>query len=277
MKTIGQIVRLSVEYVQKKGGRPRHEVEEWIARCLGLKRLDLYLQFDRPIEDRELDAIRAGIGRLCAGEPLAYIIGTAPFFGLEFEVSPDVLIPRPETETLVTVAKQFLASHDNPGTIVDVCTGSGCIGLTLKTLFPQWHVVLSDISEKALRVAQKNVQKMGLDVEILEGDLLTPFSGRTADLIVANPPYLSSAEWLSLDPSVASFEPKVAFVGGSSGIELYQELFAQVPAHLVSKGLCVVEIGALQGTAVLSLAQPFSSPFLVQDLGGRDRVVAFWV
>jgi release factor glutamine methyltransferase len=275
VKTVGEIVRLSIDYVQKKRGRPRHEVEEWIAHTLGLQRLDLYLLFDRPVEDDELVAIRSGIVRLGAGEPLAYIIGVAHLYGLAFEVSPDVLIPRPETETLITVAKEFLASQEKPGTIVDVCTGSGCIGLTLKTLFPEWNVVLSDISEKALAIAQKNAQRLNLDVEIIHGNLLEPFSGRKAEVIVSNPPYLSSSEWRSLDPSVAAFEPKLALVAGSTGTELYQELFKMIPLHLVSKGLCAVEIGASQKQAVLRLAEPFYDPFLVQDLAGRDRVVAF--
>ena len=275
MKTAAHIVRLSVDYVQKKRGRPRREVEEWIAHVLGLQRLDLYLQFDRPVEESELSAIRPGVSRLGAGEPLAYIIGKAPFYGLTFDVSPDVLIPRPETETLITVVQSFLASKTTPGTIVDLCTGCGCIGLTLKSLFPKWHVVLSDISEKALIIAKKNAAFLNLDVEILQGNLLGPFSGRKADVIVANPPYLSSSEWQSLDPSVAAFEPRIALEAGDSGTEIYQNLFASLPDHLSSKGLCAVEIGASQGSAVLSMAQQFCSPFLVQDLAGRDRVVAF--
>jgi release factor glutamine methyltransferase len=275
MKTVGEIVRLSIDYVQKKGGRPRREVEEWVAHTLGLQRLDLYLQFDRPLEDGELVSIRTGISRLCAGEPLAYIIGFAPFYGHDFEVSPDVLIPRPETETLITVVQAFLASQKTPGTIVDLCTGSGCIGLTLKMLFPQWNVVLIDISEKALVLARRNAHRLNLEVEIIQGNLLEPFSGRKAEVVVANPPYLSSSEWFSLDPSVATFEPRLALEAGVLGTEVYQNLLKQIPQHLVSKGFCAVEIGASQGEAVLSLAQQFCAPFLTQDLAGHDRVVAF--
>lgn len=275
MKTIGEIVHLSVDYVGKKGGRPRREVEEWIAHSLSMQRLDLYLQFDRPVEEQELVKIRSGLSRLASGEPLAYIISTAPFYGLEFEVSPDVLIPRPETETLITVAKAYLASQTKAGTIVDVCTGCGCVGLTLKTLFPKWHVVLTDISEKALLVAQKNAQAMNLDVEIVHGDLLEPFSGRKAECIVANPPYLSTAEWQALDPSVQKHEPKLALQAGIAGTELYQRLFNMLPGCCASKAFCAVEIGASQGKAVLALAQHFTAPFLAQDLAGRDRVVGF--
>ena len=275
MKTVGEIVRLSVAYVQKKQGRPRREVEEWIAYVLGLQRLDLYLMFDRPVEEDELVKIRSGISRLGGGEPYAYIVGSAPFYGLEFEVTPDVLIPRPETETLITVTKAFLGSQKTPGTIVDIGTGCGCIGLTLKTLFPEWRVVLSDISEKACAIARRNAQRLGLDVEVLQGTLLEPFSGRKAECIVSNPPYLSSSEWMSLDRSVQSHEPRLALEAGPLGTEVYQSLFTAVSAYLVSRAFCAVEIGASQGEAVLSLAQSFCTPFLVQDLAGRDRVVAF--
>jgi release factor glutamine methyltransferase len=273
MKTLGEILRLSVDHVLKKGGRPRREVEEWIAHTLGLKRLDLYLMFDRPLEEVELASIRQGIARLAAGEPLAYILGIAPFYGRDFIVTPDVLIPRPETEVLVSVAKDYLASQPAPGTLVDVCTGSGCIGLTLKALFPSWHVVLSDISEKALAVAKRNAQRFGLDVEFLQGDLLRPFSGRVAQCVVCNPPYLSSAEWKDLDQSVAAFEPRVALEAGPSGIERYKQLFSELGTALASKGLLAVEIGATQGHAVLSLEQPLGTSSLVQDLAGHDRVV----
>ena len=157
---------------------------------------------------------------------------------------------------------------------MDVCTGSGCIGLTLKALFPAWHVILSDISEKALAVARRNALQLHLDVEFIHGDLLNPFSGRTAQCIVSNPPYLSSAEWTSADRSVAAFEPKVALEAGPTGIEVYERLFADLKKILAPGGLCAVEIGASQGPAVLSLARSLGTPFLVQDLAGRDRVVA---
>jgi release factor glutamine methyltransferase len=196
-------------------------------------------------------------------------------YGLEFEVSPDVLIPRPETETLITVAKAYLASHKEVGTIIDVCTGSGCIGLTLKTLFPEWHVVLTDISEKALSIARKNAQRLNLDVEILQGDLLEPLSGRKVECIVANPPYLSTSEWMGLEPSVKGYEPALALQAGAVGTELYQRLFTMLPDYCASRSFCAVEIGVAQGPAVLGLAKPFEAPFLTQDLAGRDRVVAF--
>ncbi len=272
MKTIGEIVRLSVDHVKKKRGRPRHEVEELIARTLGMRRLDLYLKFDSPLEENEVAQIRSGISRLAFGEPVAYVLGLAPFYGLDFIVSPSVLIPRPETEILVTAAKEFLSSRP-PGTIFDLCTGSGCIGLTLKTLFPEWHVVLSDISEAALDVARKNAKRLNLDVEFVLGSLLDPFKGRKAQCIVANPPYLSSFEWENVDLSVASFEPKVALEAGPDGTECYRQLFRNLLDCLSLPAFCAVEIGSSQGLAVLSLARPLGATSLIKDLSGFDRVV----
>ena len=272
MRTIGEILRLSVDHVAKRGGRPRHEVEELIAHALGMKRLDLYLKFDRPIEEEEAASIRAGIARLAADEPLAYVLGTASFYGREFIVTPDVLIPRPETEVLVSVVEKWLVKQPSPGTIVDVGTGSGCIGLTLKALFPSWRVVLSDICEKALAIARRNAQKLQLDVELIQGDLLGSFSGR-AECIVSNLPYLSLKEWNEADRSVSEFEPKKALLAGPTGLEVYQRLFDALQTSLVPEGLCAVEIGASQGPAVLALAQKSGTASLIQDFFGRDRVV----
>ena len=174
MKTIGEIVRLSIAHVQSKGGRPRHEVEELIAQTLSMRRLDLYLNFDRPLEEAEAAKIRGPLHLLASGKPLAYVLGKAHFYGFEFSVTPAVLIPRPETELLVTTAKAFMSSR-SPGILVDVCTGSGCVGLTLKALFPDWHVVLTDISREALAVAKSNARRLNLTVDLLCGDLLKPF------------------------------------------------------------------------------------------------------
>jgi release factor glutamine methyltransferase len=268
VKKLKEVVCLSVDYVNKKGGRPRHEVEEWIACTLGMRRLDLYLQFDRPVHKEELDQIREGISRLAEGEPLAYILGKAPFYGFEFEISPDVLIPRLETELLVEKALQSQGS-----TFVDVCTGSGCIGLTVKKLVPKSRVILIDICEKALEVAKKNAQKLSVDVEIMKGDLLAPFFPQKADCIVSNPPYLSSDEWREMDRC----EPRIALDAGKSGLEIYERLLPQMKEALVSGGLGLFEIGTGQRESVIELIKKheFISIECIQDLAGHDRLVSF--
>ena len=267
-KTLKDIVQLSSSYVSK---RPRHEVEEWIATCLGIKRLDLYLQFDRPMQEDELDRIRSGIAQLAQGVPLAYIVGHAPFYNDEFIVDKNILIPRPETEILVDIAAEFM--RDRSGTLVDVCTGSGCVGLTLKKLFPTWHVILIDICDRALCIAEQNTKKLNLDVEIRQGDLLEPVSEQV-EAIVCNPPYLSHAEWHDLDPTVKNYEPRLALDAGIEGTEIYKRLFSQVRSVLTSPGFVAVEIGAGQGEKVGTIAQSYGYEYDVhKDLANRDRVL----
>ena len=267
VKRLKEVVCLAIDYVHKKGGRPRHEVEEWIASTLGMRRLDLYLQFDRPVQKEELDRIREGISRLSQGEPLAYVLGKAPFYGFEFEVSPAVLIPRLETEILIEKVQ------DRSGTLVDVCTGSGCIGLTVKKLFPSLRVILIDICEKALEIAKKNARNLSVDVEIMQGDLLSPFLPRQADCIVCNPPYLTSDEWKEMD----GCEPKIALDAGKSGLEIYERILPQVKEALVPGGAALFEIGATQRESVIGLAKKneFIAIECIQDLAGHDRVVLF--
>ncbi len=272
MKTVREILKLSLMHVSDQ--RPRHEVEWLIAYALGVSRLDLYLRFDRPVEEAELAKIRSGISRLKKGEPLAYVRGLAPFFREEFVVSKDVLIPRPETEILVEEACSFLASRTTPGVLFDVGTGSGCIGLSVKKLFPEWNVILSDISPEALSIAKINAERLKVSVECLLGDLLSPFHSKAA-CVIANPPYLSECEWKQGDRTVREYEPKLALVGGTTGLEWYERFFAQVFQYLCEGSCILVEIGSTQGQAVTSLAQAhhFSKIQLIKDLAHHDRVV----
>ena len=270
-----EIVSLSADYVRKKGGRPRHEVEEWIAHTLGVKRLDLYLQFDRPVEQEERDRIREGISRLSAGEPLAYILKRAPFYGYEFEVSPDVLIPRPETELIIDTVMPRL--QGNTGIFVDVCTGSGCIGLSVKKLFPSWRVVLIDICDRAIQIAKRNAERLCVDVEVIQGDLLSPILSEKAGLVVCNPPYLSTDEWVALDGSVKEFEPRKALDAGETGLEIYERALSQMRGILLPGGVGCFEIGSLQKKAVIQLIREcgFTNIICIKDLAGHDRLVSF--
>ena len=273
MRLLGDTVRLSVEYVSRRNGRPRHEVEEWIASALHMRRLDLYLSYDRPLTEAELSSIRPGLVRMAGGEPLAHILGRAPFYGHEFIVSPDVLIPRPETETLVERAIAFCRAQP-AGTIFDVCTGSGCIGLSLKAALPEWNVELSDISHEAVSIAKRNAARMNLSVAVHQGDLLTPFCGKIASCITCNPPYLSSAEWEELDPSVTAFEPRLALESGPTGIEFYERMVESLPSYLSSPGLVLFECSPQLCVKVASMCRQFFHTEIIDDLFGRQRVVA---
>lgn len=273
MKTVGEVLKLSVAHVGD--ARPRHEVELLIAQALGISRLDLYLQFDRPVDEAELATIRPELSRLRKSEPFAYLSGKAPFFYDEFIVSKDVLIPRPETETLVEEAKNVLSLKKEGGVLFDLCTGCGCVGLSLKKLFPDWHVVLSDISQEALLIAKQNAEALSLSVELLLGDLFAPFFSRKAHCIVANPPYLSIDEWEKADLSLKQYEPKIALVGGETGLEWYERFFSSAQEYMHSGSTILMEIGSTQASAVLALANRFgfTDSTIIKDLGGRDRVI----
>lgn len=273
MKTVGEILSVSASFLaNKKVDRPRRLAEELLSHALKVKRIDLYMQFDRPVEEGELSLLRPWIKRVSDGEPLEYIIGEVDFFGCRIRVDRRVLIPRPETEILVDHIAKFIA-NDPITSLWDVCTGSGCIGIALKKRFPFVTVTLSDQSEKALSLASENAVLNETSVEILEGDLLEPFGERKTELIVVNPPYVSANEYFSLDPSVRDFEPKLALVGGEFGTEFYERLEKDIPSHLNPGGRVFLEIGAAQGDAVQRI---FSSPIWrklerVADWSGKDR------
>ncbi len=271
MKTLGEVLKLSTTYLAGQGvARPRRLVEEMLAAILKLERLQLYMQFDRPLEERELASLRGFLKRKVSGEPLEYILQEVAFFNCRFEVTPAVLIPRPETEILLDKASKLLRSQR---IIWDVCCGSGCLGISLKKAFPEFEVILSDISEEALAVAKKNSMRNQAHVQFYQGDLLQPFKGQKADAVFCNPPYISEREYQNLDIGVRGFEPRGALVGGETGLEFYVRLAQELPDHLNPGARVFLEIGSGQGEAVKTL---FSQKFwkesrLEKDWAGHDR------
>ena len=209
MKTIAEVIKLSASYLEeRKIDPPRRIAEELLSHVLQLKRIDLYLQFDRPVVEVELTRLREWVKRAGKGEPLEYVTGEVEFFGCTIKIDQRVLIPRPETEILV----EMISKRVKNGVLWDLCTGSGCIGIALKRALPELSVTLSDLSPDALALAAENAK--GLEIEILQGDLLEPFRGRKADFVVCNPPYISQREFFTLDPAVRDFEPIMALVAG---------------------------------------------------------------
>ncbi|MBU6383830.1 MAG: peptide chain release factor N(5)-glutamine methyltransferase [Verrucomicrobia bacterium] len=259
MKTIGEIVTLSGQFLAKLP-RGKRIAEEIIADVLGMTRMDLYLQFDRPLVESELTHIRAKLKRCAKNEPVEYILGAVDFFGCRIQVDPRVLIPRPETEILV----EKIAKQAKTGVLWDVCCGSGCIGISLKKANPHLQVVLSDIDKGALAVAAQNAALNGVEVTFVHGDLLEPFQGQKADWIVCNPPYVTEEEYQRLDPSVKDFEPKIALVGG---ISVYERL-AHVADFLNPMGAFFFEIGCDQKTALQTL---FPKATIECDWAGHPR------
>lgn len=247
MKTIVEVIQLSSTYL--KMDRARRIAEELLSHILGLKRMELYLQFDRPVVESELEKMRELLKRVAKGEPVEYVTGVVDFLGCNIKVDKRVLIPRQETEILVDLVLKRIGD----GVLWDVCTGSGCIGIAIKKARPDLTVVLSDISKSALEVARENARLNEVEVEILEGDLLQPFKGRKADYLICNPPYISKNEYTNLDPSVRDFEPVQALVGGEEGTEYYQRLNLELDPYLNPKGQVFLEIGAGQEKALKEL------------------------
>lgn len=275
MKSIGELIPLSSSFLQQKGLKePRRQVEELLAFTLGLKRIDLYLQYDRPVEENELGIFREALRRMAKHEPFEYIIGEVEFYGCKIKVNPSVLIPRPETEILVDLLVKKLKSEDLQGKVLwDLCTGSGCIAIALKKVFPSLTVVASDLSREALKVARENAERNEIQIDFREGDLLIPFQGQKANYIVSNPPYISENEYLGLDPSVALFEPKMALVGGKNGAEFYERLASGLFSHLNEGGEAFFEIGSTQKELLTKIFSTHSwTHFSIkQDWAGLDR------
>ncbi len=278
-RSLLEIVRRSATYLGGHGvANPRLEAELLIGHCLNLSRLELYLQFDRPLQEVELSAIRPVLHRRAAGAPLAHISGRREFYGLDFEVGQSVLIPRPETELLVELALQAVAGP-LPTRIADLGCGSGCLGIAIAHHRPGALVDLVDLSEDAATIARRNVAHHGLQdrVRVWVGNWAEPLSGRGPyDLIVSNPPYVTGSEWAELDPGVRGHEPRLALLGGEDGLMSYRQLLPQAARVLRPHGVVLLECDQRRISAVRGLARdawPAALTGVHRDLSGRERVL----
>ena len=275
MKTIGEVLKLAATFLEeRKSDSPRRTAEELLSKVLALKRLDLYMQFDRPVIESELVLFREFLKRKAKGEPLQYILGEVEFLGCKIKIDSRVLIPRQETEILTDSLVKRLKEKKLSGLCLwDICAGSGCVGIALKKALPDLSVILSDISPDVLALAKENARGNQIEVEFLLGDLLAPFAGRKADFVVCNPPYISESEFLTLDPSVKSYEPKGALVGGERGVEFYERLNRELPPFLNPKAQLFLEIGSGQEGVVKEI---FSNSYwnsleIRKDWAGHPR------
>lgn len=279
--TIRRVLTWTAEDFAERGiESARLDAELIIAHALGLGRVALYLDLDRPLSAAEREAIRALVLRRRKHEPVAYIVGHKEFWGRELEVSPAVLVPRPDTETVVERALEVLsAASDASLTVLDLCTGSGAIGLTLAAERPGVQVDVTDVSPEALLVAARNAEALGVSsrVRVLQGDLFEALSGEEKyALITANPPYIPAPEMATLAPDVRDHEPHLALVGGADGLGFYRRIVAEAPRFLSPGGVLLMEVGAGQAPAVEALvvaAGWASETSRLRDLGGVERVV----
>ncbi len=251
---------------------PRLEAEVLLGHVLNVSRTALLTHPERALTSNQLSDYQTLIRRRASGYPLPYLTGRVEFYGLEFEVTPEVLIPRPDTETLVE-----LALARRPATVVDVGTGSGCIAVSLAVHLPEAAICAIEISPAALAVAQRNVERHGVGgrVRLMVGDMFNPRPS-PVDLVVSNPPYISTSECAALPVSVRNHEPRLALDGGRDGLDVIRQLLVQAPAVLNPGGGLLIEIGADQGEAASHLARTFFPRATVRvhpDLAGRDRVL----
>jgi release factor glutamine methyltransferase len=281
--TIGRLLQWTTEYLQQHGAQsPRLDAEVLLAEARGCRRIDLYTCFDEPAAEATRVAFRELVRRRAEGMPVAYLVGKREFYSLSFRVTPDVLIPRPETELLVVRLLDLARQRDPQGgslSIVDVGTGSGVIAICAARHLPQSRVTATDISLVALEVARGNAASHGVLERISwqVADLLEGVGGEEAfDLIVSNPPYVSEAEFATLSPTVRQYEPRQALVAGPTGTEVIARLMQQSARRLRPGGWLLCEISPMIEPAVASLLAdvPALKPGpTIKDLAGHARVM----
>lgn len=281
--TIRDVLAKSEAWLAEKGvDSPRLSSQLVIAKALGLDRLKLFMDLDRPLQEAELAAIRPLLARRGAGEPVAYVLGEKEFYGLDFRVTPDVLIPRPETEMLVEEAVRRLDGTGEGGgpRLADFGAGSGILAVTTATLLPSALVVAVDVSPGALAVARGNAERHGVSerVAFVRADFgQAPLRGGAFDLVLSNPPYVSEPELAQASPEVSRFEPRLALTAGPEGLDCLGPVVAEAGRVLRPGGTLLMEIGCAQGDRALALFEAgpagWDSAVVRQDLAGLDRMV----
>jgi release factor glutamine methyltransferase len=256
----------------------RLDADLLVAHALKVKRIALYLDLDRPLVAAELAEIRKLVERRRAREPIAYILGEREFYGRTFEVTRDVLIPRPDTETLVEQAMTFLRDPAPAGGVLDLCTGSGCVIVSVLAECPERSGVATDISEAALAVARRNAERHGVAsrLTLRAGDLFgalvdaEPFA-----CITVNPPYIAPSALEGLMPEVRDFEPRIALEAAAEGYAFYERLAKESPRYLLPGGALMAEVGIDQAPRVADLWREggLREVRCARDLGGVERVV----
>jgi release factor glutamine methyltransferase len=281
MLTVLEVIKKTTDFFAAKGiESPRLNAELLVGHALALKRMQLYLLFERPLTAAELEAIRPLVRRRGQREPLQYILGETEFFGLKLKVDRRALIPRPETERLLELVVERLAQP--PARILELGTGSGAIALGLAKHYPQSQVTAVDLSEEALALAQENAVAGGFaaQVTLLRSNWFAGLPPEARfDLIVANPPYLSAEETAQSAPEVRGHEPAKALTAADGGLADLREILSGTPRFLAAGGMLALETGIAQHAelARLATAAGFKRTESLPDLTGRDRFMLAWV
>ena len=273
--TLLEVLRRATGYLESHGsGSPRLDAELLLAQALGLRRLDLYLQFDRPLRDADLAPYRDLIARRGRGEPVAYLVGRKEFMKLDFEVTPDVLVPNPDTEVLVQRAVSWARERAGRVRIADVGTGSGCIAVAIARYVPDALVWATDDDSAAVAVAERNVAAHGLTdrVTVLRGDLVEPLPDGL-DLMCANLPYVAEGTEL---PQEVLAQPGHALFAAERGAALIRRLLGAAPAKLVPGGVLLAEMDESLREPLLGGLEGYAGHRFHRDLGGHLRVLEAW-
>lgn len=274
--TLVDVLRRTETYLRGKGvPSPRLDAELILAKALSISRLSLYLQHDRPLSSAELAGLRDMVGRRGRREPIAWILGSQGFHAIDLQVGPGVLVPRPDTETLVDAALLWIPKGERVH-VADVGCGSGAVGLAIATALPEARVYAIDIGDAPLATTKANVAALGLQdrVAVRKGDLLDGVpAGRPIDWVVSNPPYIPTGEIAGLEPEVSRHEPRLALDGGPDGLGLYRRLAPQARARGATGIL--LEVGAGQAGQVADILRRtgWTGVETWKDLTGIPRVV----
>ncbi len=283
--TVKRILEWTSAFFERKNvDAPRLSAELLLAHVLKVPRLKLYTDYDRPLIESELLSFREFVRRAGEHEPIAYLTEQAHFFDLELDIKPGVLIPRPDTETLVETLLGFC--RHTPGMesprVLDLCTGSGCIAAAVAKHLPTATVVAVDIDPLAIEVARANLSKLKLDgrVTVLQGDLYEPLTSLIEcapfHLILSNPPYIRTGDIATLDRNVKDFEPHRALDGGPDGLAFHRRILAGTRERLLPGGRVMLEIAFDQGKAALNMASEYRAlgdAKILKDAAGNDRVL----
>lgn len=272
---------MTAYFAQKQVDSPRLSAELLLCHVLGFSRIELYTLHEHVVQQPQLGQLHQLVKRAAEHEPIAYLVGRCEFYSLSLKVTPDCLIPRPETEWLVEKAVEFCRKRPAPRQALDLCTGSGCIAVALVKNCKDLRVTAIDLSEAALSVAAENVRTYHLEasIRLLCGNLYEPLIEEVDkpcfDLIVSNPPYVSDAEYEKLEPTVKNYEPKLALWGGPDGLEIHRRIVEQAEPFLQPDGALMLEIGYEQGLAVKDILEQsglFTSVEILKDPAQKDRL-----
>jgi release factor glutamine methyltransferase len=277
--TVKDALEWTAEFLGRKDdGHPRRSAEWLLSAATGLSRVELYTHHDRPLTADERERYRTLVTKRAEGMPLQYVTGEMPFRHLVVHVTPGVFIPRPETEVLVDVVLETITDVPEP-VVVDLCTGSGCVAVSLASEHPGVRVWASDVNDRAVEAARRNALHAGVDnrVQVVHGDLFDPLPAKlagTVGFIVSNPPYVPSADLPDLPAEVLGFEPCEALDGGPDGLDVFRRIVDQAHGWLAPGGALAVELdtGRVADAASL-LEESYECVVVRKDLTGRDRIV----